>query len=205
VRIGILGCEVLKNEIEMLTEGDPEVVHREYLERGLHDFPERLRETLEKKLSDLEGKVDVLFLGYAVCKSLYDVPKTSGFPVIMLREEDCIGSILGPAEYVGERSACPGTWFCSPGWAEWGLDAVVSDEQIEGLEEMGFDKMYFVKKELEGYSRCLFIDTGVSGSEKYLAMAEDFAHRTGLRLECRKGDLSSIKGAWRKVKSFSDG
>jgi hypothetical protein len=203
MRIGILGCEVLKEEIEQLTEGDQDVVHREYLEKGLHDLPERLRETLEKKIRELEDSVDIIFLGYAVCKSLYDVPKGFKVPLIMLKEEDCIGSILGPIEYVNERSACPGTWFCSPGWAAWGLDAVVSDEQIEGLEEMGFDKMYFIKKELEGYTRCLYIDTGVIDGDKYLDMAKVFAGRTGLKLECRRGDLCSIKSAWQKVKAYS--
>lgn len=202
MRIGIIACEILKNEIEQLIEGDPEVIHREYLEFGLHDQPEVLLDTLTRKVNDLEGKVDIVFLGYAICKSLNDIPSNLKVPIVMLREEDCIASMLGPLEYAHERSNCPGTWFSSPGWAILGIDAVVDDRQMEGLEEMGFDKMYFVKKELEAYTRCLYIDTGVHDDGSYQERARNFAEMTGLKFECRKGDIVSIKRAWQLVKSY---
>ncbi len=132
MRIGVIACEILKNEVEMIIDHDPEVVHREYLEMGLHDQPEQLRETLTRKINDLEGKVDIIFLGYAICKSLNDIPADLRVPIVMLREEDCVASMLGPTEYAAERAKCPGTWFSSPGWALLGIDAVVDDRQMEG-------------------------------------------------------------------------
>ena len=201
MRIGIIACEILKNEIEALSGDDPGVVHREYLEMGLHDNPEQLRETLIKKVNELVEKVDIVFVGYAVCKSLENLPSEIELPVIKLREEDCIGSMLGPIEYAKEREACPGTWFSSPGWAVLGLDAIVNDEQVRGLEGMGYDKLYFAKRELEGYSRCLFIDTG--GVGWYQEKARDFAALLGLRFECRTADIQPIRAAWNKVKTYA--
>jgi hypothetical protein len=203
MRIGVIACEILKNEIEQLIEGDPEVIHKEYLEMGLHDQPEVLLETLTRKINGLEGKVDIVFLGYAICKSLNDIPTDLKVPIVMLREEDCVASMLGPLEYAHERSKCPGTWFSSPGWAILGIDAVVDDRQMEGLEELGYDKMYFVKKELDAYSRCLYIDTGIHDDGTYQEQARKFADITGLKYECRKGDIASIKRAWQLVKSYS--
>lgn len=201
MRIGIVACEILKREIEMITGNDPEVVHREYLEWGLHDHPDRLNRTVVEKVNAIEGKVDVVFLGYAICRSLGDMPSAFKVPTIMLREEDCIGSMLGQAEYSNERSVCPGTWFSPPGWSALGMDGIVKDDQIEGLKELGYDKLYFAKAQLSGYSRCLFIDTGVGDKERYESLTMDLAKQLDLRCECREADLRSLKDAWQKVKS----
>ena len=204
MRIGIIACQVLREEIEAITDGDPDVVHREYLERGLHDSPDRLRDTVIERVEALEGKVDVVFLGYAICQSLDAVPSAIKLPFVMLREEDCIASILGPEEYTKEKAICIGTWFSSPGWAEWwgesGLEMLVREEEMQGLEELGYSKFDFAKMQFDGYSRCLAIDTGVGGFERCLSLSEDFAERFGFKCEQRKGDIKVLRKAWNDVK-----
>lgn len=200
VRIGIVGCEILKKEVEMITSDDPEVVHREYLQWGLHDYPDQLRSMVIGKVNALAGEVDVVFLGYAICKSLDSVPKDIEVPFVILREEDCIASMLGPNEYAKERAVFPGTWYSTPGWAELGMDAIVSDDQILGLEERGYTKLHFVKLQLDGYSRCLAIDAGVGDFERYHALTKELADQLELGCDSRRADLAAIKGAWRDLK-----
>ena len=200
MRIGIVACEIMRREIEKITAGDPEVVHREYLEWGLHDYPDQLRSTVIEKVNALEGEVDVVFLGYAICKSLDSMPKDIRVPFVMLREEDCIASMLGPIEYAKERAVCPGTWFSTPGWAELGMDAIVKDDQMLGLEEQGFTKIYFAKLQFDGYSRCLAIDTSVGDFERYHALTKEFADQLELKCDDRQADLAAIKGAWQNLK-----
>ena len=50
VRVGIVACEIFKHEMEMLTEGDPDIVFKEYLEFGLHIYPEDLGPRLSRSL-----------------------------------------------------------------------------------------------------------------------------------------------------------
>jgi hypothetical protein len=203
MRIGIVACEILKREIEMITANDPEVVYREYLGWGLHDFPDRLNQAVVEKVNSLVGKVDVVFLGYAICRSLGNVPSALEVPTIMLREDDCIGSMLGQEEYAKERSGCPGTWFSTPGWSALGMDGIVKDDQMVGLKEQGYDKLYFAKAQLSGYSRCLFIDTGVGDRERYRSLTEELANQLDLRCEHREANLKALKEAWLKVKTHS--
>ncbi|HHT75219.1 MAG TPA: DUF1638 domain-containing protein [Methanomassiliicoccaceae archaeon] len=200
MRIGIVACEILKKEIEAIIADDPEVVHREYLEWGLHDCPDMLRSKVIERANALEGKVDVVFLGYAICNSLASLPDEIRVPFVMLREEDCIASMLGALEYAKERAECPGTWFSSPGWAELGIDAIVRDDQMLGLEEQGYTKLHFAKLQLDGYSRCLAIDTGVGDFEHYYALTRELAEMLELKCESRQADLATIKSAWRKIK-----
>jgi len=200
MRIGIVACEVLKREIELVTSDDGEVVHREYVRWGLHDRPDDLRAAVVEKVNALEGRVDVVLLGYAICKSLGNVPEELALPCVMLREEDCLASMLGASEYMKEKEKCPGTWFSTPGWAELGLEGIVSDEQMAGLEEQGFTKLHFAKLQLDGYSRCLAIDTGVGGFDRTLEQTRGLADMIGLECESRAGDLTAIRKAWRDVK-----
>ena len=72
MRIGILGCDAIRNEIEMVTANDPDVVYREYLEFGLHLHPDDLKSTILRKLESLPVEVDALFLGYGHCQALKD-------------------------------------------------------------------------------------------------------------------------------------
>ena len=80
LRIGILGCDAIRNEIEIVTANDPDVVYREYLEFGLHLHPDDLKNMIIKKLESLPVDVDALFLGYGYCQALKDVPKIANVP-----------------------------------------------------------------------------------------------------------------------------
>jgi hypothetical protein len=122
IRVGIVACEILKKEIELLTENDPHIVLREYLEFALHIDSAVLKVKVEEKVNALKGKVDAVFLGCAVCQSLRDITKVLQVTTAMLAADDCIGAFLTPAGYAKEKRVCTGTWFSSPGWAELGID-----------------------------------------------------------------------------------
>ncbi|NLN71412.1 MAG: hypothetical protein GX137_01290 [Thermoplasmatales archaeon] len=47
MRLGIVACDILKNEIEYLTKDDPDFVRREYLEFALHVYPVEMRAKIE--------------------------------------------------------------------------------------------------------------------------------------------------------------
>ena len=46
MKMGILGCDAIRNEIEIITANDPDVVYREYLEFGLHLHPDDLKSAI---------------------------------------------------------------------------------------------------------------------------------------------------------------
>lgn len=54
--MAIIACEIFKPELEKLTEGWDDVVHKEYLEFALHTDADKLRATVLDKVSTLEGR-----------------------------------------------------------------------------------------------------------------------------------------------------
>jgi hypothetical protein len=180
MKIGIVACEILKKEIEKLTAGDPDIVHREYLEFALHVYPEEMRQKIVEKVNALEGQVDAVLIGYATCQSLNGLPSVVKVPSVMLEGNDCITVLIGAVDYQKEKSQCTGTWFSSPGWAEQGLDAVIKELHLDSMVDEGYDPMYFVDMIFDAYKRCLFIDTGVGERERYEGLSRDFAEKLKL-------------------------
>jgi hypothetical protein len=60
--------------------------------------------------------------------------------------------------------------------------------------------MYFVKILFEGYSRCLYIDTGVADGEHFQGLSEEFSHQLGLQHECTSCGLDALVKAWEDTK-----
>lgn len=205
IRIGIVACEILKREIEQLTKDDPDIVHREYLEFALHVDSAILRAKVLEKVNSLKGTVDSVFLGYGICQSLRDIPMTLDVPTAMLEADDCIGTLITPLEYEREKRVCVGTWFSTPGWAELGVDGVIKELHLDCVKDQGYDPMYFLRTLFEGYSRCLYVRTGVEAEDQYLEKSKAFAATLNLRHECRDCNLKVLSKALAEAKRLARG
>ncbi|MCL2318428.1 MAG: DUF1638 domain-containing protein [Methanomassiliicoccaceae archaeon] len=203
MRIGIVACEVLKHEIEFLTKDDPDFVHREYLKFALHEDAKNMKKIILEKVKELEGKVDAILLGYAVCQSLENITAELNVPAVMLRGADCIEALLSPEECRAEKKKCMMTWFSSPGWAEVGRAGFIEQFHLDSVE--GMDPQYFLDMMFDSYERYLFINTGVGDTEFFLKQSKDFADSIKLRLETRTCGLEGVEECVARVKKLAAG
>ena len=200
MRLAIVACDILKEEIEFLTKDDPDFVHREYLEFALHENPEHMRDVIIEKVNSLKGKIDAVFLGYAICSSLENVTERFDVPAAMLPGADCIDALLGTEEYNREKKICAGTWFSSPGWANEGLNGLIKELHLDSME--GYDPSFFFDIIFASYERVLFIDTGIGNEEEYRRKSEDFASELKLGHDCRKCGLGRIQETIDRTKAL---
>ena len=203
LRLAIVACEVLKDEIEYLTKDDPDFVHREYLKFALHEHADEMRKIIIEKVNGLNGKADAVLLGYGVCQSLQDVTDVLDIPAVMLTGADCIDVLLGPDEYKAEKKKCIGTWFASPGWAIQGVDGLIEQFHLDSAE--GYEPQYFLDMMFESYERCLFLDPGIGNDEFYMRRSQEFADRLKLKLERRPCNLERINECIARVKEIANG
>lgn len=202
MRLGIVACDILKNEIEFLTKDDPDFVYREYIEFALHENPPEMKRVIIEKVNSLKGQVDAVFLGYAICNSLENVTQEFEVPAVMLPGADCIDALLGPEEYKNEKKKCPGTWFCSPGWAMEGTNGLIKELHLDSMVEEGYDPSFFLDIIFDSYERTLFIDDGIGDADKYETEARKFSDEIGLRTECRTCNLTASRRRSRRPRSW---
>ena len=187
--------------MEYLLADDPDIVMKKYLEFALHSDPEHMREVILDEAKLFRGKVDVLFLGYAVCSSLENITAEIPVPSVMLKGCDCIEAILGPEEYAAEKKICAGTWFNTPGWAMEGTEGLIKELHLDMLE--GFEPEFFLDIIFDSYKRVLFMDTGIGDKEHYCELSQKFADELKLGHDCRKCDLSRIQRSITEAKELA--
>lgn len=204
MRIAIVACDALREEIEAVTAGDEEVIFREYLDFGYHLDPETMKKTLMAKVNSLEGKVDVVFLGYAHCQALKGLPLRLNVPTVMIEHEDCIAALMGTEQYHGQKKNGGITWFYPSGWAIYGKDGMNKLFHLDSVKGQGYSPEDVLKLMFDGFSRCLFIDTGQGDIDKALERSKEFATCLGLRHEETDGSLEVIRQRWMEVKSFNE-
>ncbi len=177
------------------------MVYREYLEFGLHLHPDDLRKVILEKIGSLPVELDALFLGYGHCQTLKGLPSSVELPIVMLEYEDCIAALITTERYHHEKNNGGVTWFYPAGWAVSGMPGIVRLFNLDCKSEEGYTPEYFLNIMFDGFSRCLFIDTGIEHTEQCFKNSEMFGQALGLRHECIKGSLDIIRDAWLSTKA----
>ncbi len=203
MRIAILGCDAIKDEIEYITQDDQDIVYREYLEFGLHIDTEELEIKIRERLTAMEGKYDAVFLGYGHCQTLKGMPDKVKVPLVMLEYEDCIAAMLTEEEYHREKKSDGITWFYPAGWAKNGPDGLIKLFKLDIMIHEGYEPIYFLRMMFDGFTRVLFIDTGVGNISESESRSNELACMLCMRHERRKGTLKAIEDAIQRTKELA--
>ena len=200
MRIAILACDAIREEIEEVTKDDPDIVYREYLDFGLHIYTTELMERIMERLSTMEGRFDAVFLGYAYCQTLKGMPAKVNVPLVMLEYEDCIAAMLSEDEYRREKRSGGITWFYPAGWARNGPEGLVKLFKLDSMNGEGYEPLFFMKMMFDGFTRVLFIDTGAGDIPASEAKSKELACMLCMKHERRKGSVQAIREAVQRTK-----
>lgn len=206
MRIGVVACESFRKEMDLLTAGDPDIVHKEYLEFGLHSYPQDLKKAVVEHVNALQGKVDAVFLVFGTCNSLKDVCKELSVPTITIESDDCVGALLTNEEYAREKKVCAGTLFAIPFISEMGTEYFEKElsSKMPNYQELGVDAQWFLDMLFGGYSRLLLVDTGVGDRDELQARSREMADRLRLRYEERQGTLQGLMDCLQRTKTLAE-
>lgn len=205
MKIGIIACETFERGLDALTKDDADIAYKEYLQFGLHEYPEELKRAVIDKVNSLEGKVDAVLLGYGICNSLRDVTAQMRVPTVQLCGDDCIGVLITPEEYERERKACAGTMYHTPYFSKMGREWFERKltEQMPNYKEVGLDLDWYLNMMFNGYQRVLFIDDGLGNMEEFEALSRKFAAELHLRYEQRCGTLKLLQDGLDRTKELA--
>jgi hypothetical protein len=206
MRIGVIACETFERGLEQLIGDDRDIIHKEYLEFGLHEYPEELKKAVIEKVNALEGKVDAVLLGYGICNSLREVTDEMKVPTVRLDADDCIGVLITPAEYEIERKKCAGTMYHTPYFARMNREWFEKEmrRKMPNYEEVGIDIDWYLNAMFNGYSRVLFIDDHLGNEQECMDLSKQFADELNLRWECREGTLSMLAKGIERTKELAE-
>lgn len=119
-RTALIACEVLRAEMELLTEKFSVVLDMRFLEQGLHDTPDALRTQVQRIVDELENSVEppeTILMGYGLCGRGLSGVATRRATLILPKVHDCIPLLLGvEQDAAGICSQGGSTYWLSSGW-----------------------------------------------------------------------------------------
>jgi len=132
LKLKIIACDVLNREISYLASHSKNYVDVTFLNQGLHNTPDKLREMVQAEVDKANGEFpynyyntcpnyDYIILGYGLCSNGIVGITSKSIPMIIPRAHDCITLFMGSKEkYKDNFKKYPGTYWFSTGWIERG-------------------------------------------------------------------------------------
>jgi hypothetical protein len=194
----LIACEVFRDEFEAVS---PPCLSRTYLPQGLHRTPGKMPAAIQDILDNLPPGSEQILLGYGLCSNGVVGVTARTAPLVMPRVHDCIALLLGSRKrYEAEVSACPGTYYITPGWALYGTTSLNSYRK-EYLPKYGEETARYIAREiLKNYKRVALINHGVGNIEAARAHAREMAEIFALSYAEIPGSLDYIsrlvQGPW---------
>jgi len=133
----LIACDIFVREISYYIARSPHAINVKFLEKGLHEKPDFLREVLQKEIDQAnqsEYNYDAVLLAYALCGNATKGAIARDLPIVIPKAHDCITLFLGSREtYLKEFNDHPGTYYYTPSAVERGY--AVGSETNESLEK----------------------------------------------------------------------
>jgi hypothetical protein len=192
----IIACATVVEELRRMGVREGELKELDF---GLHVYPDKLKETLQREIDSTPGEGDII-LGYGLCSNAAVGLTSLRHRLIIPRVDDCISLFLGSKEeYLKQLAEEPGTYFMTKGWIEAADHPY--NEYIRMTERYGEDKaMRVVKALLANYKRMVLINTGNYHLEECRVIVRNMAEILGLKYEEIPGSNRMLKimldGAW---------
>jgi hypothetical protein len=212
-RLKLIACEIFYRELSHVVSLTSNIIDIEFLEKGLHDKSDILRQNLQEKIDKTGKKYDAIILAYGLCGNSADRLKAGELPLIIPRSHDCSGILLGShkrfMEAFGDNPSQPWT---SAGYMERGDSMIREDgwNSISGgktyedcVKEYGEENAKYIFESLnpkKTSDKLVFIKMDVTAGLGYEKLAQKYAGENGLKYVELRGDISMLKdlvdGKW---------
>ena len=140
----IIGCGIIKSDIEPIVESLPYEADVFWLDAELHNVPENLKNVLQEKINELRD-CDEIIITYALCGNAMLGIKSDTSTLIFIRGDDCIyADMCHRDDYMDLRRS---SIFLSRGWLSTRRNADVMYQETlakygERRTKMIYEAMY---------------------------------------------------------------
>ena len=203
MKLAVIACDVLSEEVRHFCEKNPAVVRIEVIEQGLHNTPLLLKERLQTVVDRVEKDpaVEAIALVYGLCSRGIEGVCPRRCRMAVARAHDCITLFLGSKErYASYLATHPGTYWYSPGWNRChvppGKERIekLRSEYLEKYGEENADYLMEVEQDwLHAYNHATFVDLGVGDTASGELYTRQCARELGWTFDRQQGDARLLQ------------
>jgi len=170
-------CGLLRPDLERLIASCGVEYDTNWLESGLHNWPERLREELQA-LIDSQEDAEEITLAFGLCGNALIGLKATTAPVRYLGTDDCISAMLCENENLLEMRR--NSLFTNKSWL---ASPASEDEQIKrAIEKYGEDADWIIDELYKNYENLVYMQTEETVEEEWVERSKQLAQITKTKL-----------------------
>lgn len=197
MRTGLIACAMLRDELEHALRETGCQYQPYWLDRGLHNSPQRLREAVQAAAEQLAPAVDVILLAYGLCGGAMDGLRSPGPQMILPLYHDCIQMLLSGADPKNDKRA--DSLYFTRGWEQ--DDEFIGHTYQRACQKYGAAKaIRLYQRMLRGYRTAYVVDTGCFDVEAASRALSPTACALGLDIQVTQGSNRILKqlltGPW---------
>lgn len=194
----VIACKTLEDEVNQAVAETENQYNIYWIESGLHNYPDRLRETLQQAIDSAAG-CDYIVLLFGLCGNALLGLQSKISTMVIPRVDDCISLFLGGNEKRRAFESSAKAYYLTRGWLRY--ENNIWQEYEKSIARYGLEKTRSIFKiMLKHYSHLVVIDTGAYDMKAFSEEAEAIAAELGLTLKVVPGELSllteAISGCW---------
>ena len=189
-RVLLIACEMLRDELLLAMERTqirPEIL---WIEKGLHNTPERLRSVLQETLDSASERFDTILMGMAYCGGALDGICSRKSTLVVPRFDDCIRMLLATEPGVTEAD-CRCMYFTK----QWMIsDRYIVREFEEYLRTYGERRgKRIIQAMIGNYRELRLLDSGAYDVPPYEALLAADAAALGLKHSVQTGSVRVLE------------
>lgn len=172
----VVSCRTIQLEVEKALCETGLDFPVSWVESGLHNYPQKLRDKLQEILDRISADRVLLAMGF--CGNALAGLNARDFELVFPRADDCITLLLGSPE---ERKRYGRTYFLSKGWLQG--ERNIYEEYKYALHKYGPEQGGAIFRMMLGHYEYLgILDTGVCDFDALAAQAGAIADELDLTL-----------------------
>lgn len=214
-RFKVLACQVFRRELSFLSSQIENFCEIEFVSFGLHNTPQKLRESLQQKINQVKRQTfaypeigteygydyDGIILVYGLCSNGTDGLYSPSYPLVIPRAHDCITLLLGSkSKYEQYIETHRGVYWYSSGWIEHSIQPGPERRELiyqTYVNKYGAENAEYLMQ-LENnwqreYSWAVYIKWGFPVDQKYQDFTRECAQALGWNYESINGDSSLLR------------
>lgn len=186
----LIACEMLRDEVELAMARTGIEYPTIWLDKGLHDTPEKLRASLQDKIDQLD-KYDTILLAMALCGGALDGISCGHARLAVPKFDDCIRLILSLEPGMHNAADARSLYYTR----QW-LDSAghLTRQQEQYLEKYGEKKTKKIMRlMLANYKSCRMVDTGAYDMAQWEDRARADAAALNLEYGTQQGSVRVLE------------
>lgn len=208
-RYHLIACQVLWRELCHFAALSEHYFTFNFLEQGLHNTPEVLRERMQAAVAAWdEQSCDAVLLGYGLCSNGLAGIKAGRHKLVVPRAHDCITFFLGTKERYREYfDSHPGTYWYTPGWIECSVQPGKQRHDMmlrQYAEKYGEENAEYLMEMEQGwlkeYNNAAYVDLGFGNNDRHRDYTRECADWLGWKYDELPGDaglvMDFLSGRW---------